>query len=34
VEEKGVEEEKDFAILTAEISKATFGMSPMEYKKV
>ncbi len=30
---RGVEEEKDFAILTAEISKATFGMSPAEYKK-
>jgi len=25
--------EKDFAILTAEISKATFGMTPSEYKK-
>ena len=30
---RGVEEEKDFAILTAEISKASFGMSPFEYKK-
>ncbi|MBU3913085.1 MAG: phage antirepressor protein [Nanoarchaeota archaeon] len=30
---RGIEEEKDFAILTAEISKATFGMSPTEYKK-
>jgi len=30
---RGIEEEKDFAILTAEISKATFGMSPNEYKK-
>ena len=26
-------EERDFAILTAEISKATFGMTPSEYKK-
>ncbi|MCX6803125.1 MAG: Bro-N domain-containing protein [Candidatus Diapherotrites archaeon] len=25
--------EKDFAILTAEISKATFGMNPSEYKR-
>jgi hypothetical protein len=30
---RGVEEEMDFAILTAEISKATFGMTPSEYKK-
>ena len=30
---RGVEEQKDFAILTAEISKATFGMIPSEYKK-
>jgi len=29
---RGVSEEKDFAILTAEISKATFGMTPSEYK--
>ena len=29
---RGVEENKDFAILTNEISKATFGMTPMEYK--
>ena len=28
-----VETEKEFAILTAEISKATFGMTPSEYKK-
>ncbi len=28
---RGVSEEKDFAILTAEISKATFGMTPGEY---
>jgi DNA-damage-inducible protein D len=31
--ERGIEGEKDFAILTAEISKATFGMTPSEYKE-
>ncbi len=31
--ERGIEEQKDFAILTAEISKATFGMTPTRYKK-
>jgi len=30
---KGVQEEKDFAILTNEISKATFGKTVGEYKK-
>ncbi len=30
---RGVSEERNFAILTAEISKATFGMTPNEYKK-
>ncbi len=30
---RGVSENKDFAILTSEISKATFGMTPTEYKK-
>ncbi|GAF86627.1 unnamed protein product, partial [marine sediment metagenome] len=30
---RGVEEKSDFAILTAEISKASFGMTPNEYKK-
>ena len=30
--ERGIEEKRDFAILTAEISKATFGMTPNEYK--
>jgi hypothetical protein len=30
---RGVQKEKDYAILTAEISKATFGMTPSEYKK-
>ena len=29
---RGVKEQRDFAILTAEISKATFGMTPAEYK--
>ena len=28
---RGVKEEKEFAILTAEISKETFGMTPTEY---
>lgn len=31
--ERGITAESDFAILTAEISKATFGMTPTEYKK-
>ncbi|MBU1043493.1 MAG: Bro-N domain-containing protein [Candidatus Omnitrophica bacterium] len=30
---RGIEEQKDYAILTAEISKATFDMTPSEYKK-
>lgn len=30
---RGVKENLEFAILTAEISKATFGMTPVEYKK-
>lgn len=29
---RGVKEQREFAILTAEISKATFGMTPSEYK--
>ena len=29
----GIENQRDYAILTAEISKATFGMTPSEYKK-
>ena len=29
---RGIKEEKEYAILTAEISKATFGMTPTEYK--
>ncbi|MDI6735264.1 MAG: BRO family protein [bacterium] len=32
--ERGIENERDFAILTAEISKATFGMTPQEYKEL
>jgi len=31
--ERGIEKQRDYAILTAEISKATFGMTPSEYKK-
>jgi len=31
-QERGVKEHRDYAILTAEISKATFGMTPSEYK--
>jgi DNA-damage-inducible protein D len=31
--ERGIEDQRDFAILTAEISKATFGMTPSEYQK-
>jgi len=30
---RGVKEQKEYSILTAEISKATFGMTPTEYKK-
>jgi len=30
---RGVLEGRDYAILTAEISKATFGMTPSEYKE-
>jgi DNA-damage-inducible protein D len=29
---RGVKEHKEYAILTAEISRATFGMTPSEYK--
>lgn len=32
--ERGIEEQRDFAILTAEISKATFGITPAEYKNL
>ena len=31
--ERGISNQNDFAILTAEISKATFGMTPGEYRK-
>lgn len=31
---RGIKEGKEYAILTAEISKATFGITPSEYKKV
>lgn len=32
-QKRGVKEQKEFAILTAEISKATFGLTPSEYKE-
>lgn len=31
---RGVKEHKEFAILTSEISKATFGLTPRKYKKL
>lgn len=31
---RGVKEQLEYSILTAEISKATFGLTPSEYKKV
>jgi hypothetical protein len=31
---RGVREQRDYAILTAEISKATFGLTPSEYKNL
>jgi hypothetical protein len=33
-EKRGAREKKDYEILTAEISKATFGITPNQYKKV
>jgi len=33
-ENRGVKEDAEYAILTAEISKATFGLTPSEYKKI
>ena len=33
-EKRGAKEQKDYEILTAEISKATFGVTPKEYKKL
>jgi len=32
-QKRGIEDQKEYSILTAEISKATFGMTPSEYKK-
>ncbi len=32
--QRGAEEGRDYEILTAEISKATFGVTPQEYKKL
>ena len=31
---RGVKEQIEYAILTAEISKATFGLTPADYKKL
>lgn len=33
-QKRGAQEQKDFEILTAEISQATFGLKPNEYKKL
>ncbi len=33
-DKRGVESEREYAILTSEISKATFGVTPSEYKKI
>jgi hypothetical protein len=33
-QKRGAQEQKDYEILTAEISKATFGITPSEYKKL
>jgi len=33
-QKRGVKEKKEYEILTAEISKATFGVTPSEYKKL
>ena len=33
-QQRGIKEQKDFAILTSEISKATFGVTPSDYKKL
>ncbi len=33
-QKRGAQEDKDYEILTAEISKATFGVTPSEYKKL
>ncbi|MSQ28014.1 MAG: hypothetical protein EXR51_07750 [Dehalococcoidia bacterium] len=31
---RGIKDQRDFAILTGEISKATFGLTPADYKKL
>jgi len=33
-QQRGAKEERDYEILTAEISKATFGVTPSQYKKL
>ena len=33
-QKRGIQDQKDFAILTGEISKATFGLTPTDYKKL
>jgi DNA-damage-inducible protein D len=33
-DKRGIKEQKEYAILTAEISKAAFGLTPGEYKKL
>src|SRR3989339_378025 len=33
-QKRGAQEQKDYEILTAEISKATFGVTPSQYKKL
>ncbi|MHB8842628.1 MAG: BRO-N domain-containing protein, partial [Candidatus Aquicultor sp.] len=33
-QKRGIKEQKEFAILTSEISRATFGLSPSEYKEL
>lgn len=33
-QKRGVREQREYEILTAEISKATFGITPIEYKKI
>ncbi len=32
--ERGIKDQRDYAILTAEISKATFGITPSQYKEI
>ena len=33
-QKRGIDEQRDYAILTAEISKATFGLTPSQYKNL